>query len=529
MNSLVSNNTKNPFAQPFNYRNLLAKSSLVQYEEKDFRGKSLICIFFTRYCGVGCPFCFFKSAPPPGDLSIEGHFSDEGITRFIQFANQANAGYLLVSGGGEPLNHRNAILRTVKEVNTERIVLVTSGSWAINKKAAQQYLRRICEAMESRTTPSYVTIRVSVSQWHAIKLGTAPAKNLIEIFEEEYAFHPFLKLQIHTFEEDTMLNQVLSHFPDISIEESSEIKPSDDPFVFKRIPKKITLKLSSGFQIIVGISKVFKSGLRPNLNEIESLNDSIKVFERDLIESEDNNSAIVDNANGEKGLDWAINYNGNTCTWQNQVNDNQYNLYEDNFKDIFEGTLQDPLTLSYIEKGRVYRESIVEEVSPRSVLRMKAISLRDYSGTIIFEEEKTRLYYTIRVIQDYLKDGRVNKEALKQLPSELLHLIFLPLEELKKHYHNTKYTIIDQQRKKVFRTQEWRDLFELIKLGHYDLSDEDVQEALWYFNSRSSDEKIDSLSSLKHENGDIERRLTERLMYIKPMKKQEVKPQTILN
>ena len=507
----------NPFSSPHKYRKTMLLHSLVKYNPENYSGKSLTCVFFTRFCGVGCPFCFFKSAPPPGKLSVAGHFSDDGVTNFIRFINQANTGYILVSGGGEPLNHKNAILRTIAEAKADRIVLVTSGSWAMNKKAGRAYLRQIEEAISKRETPCHITVRISVSEGHGIKLGTTPAKNLIEIFEEELRDHPYLKFQIHAFENDSMLYQILEHFDGHQIDSSEDGRASDDPFVLKVIPQKLHVTFQSGYRIIVGISKIFKSGLRPNLNTPDSLQESIVTYERDLIESEDNNSAIVDNADGRKGLDWSINYNGNTCTWQNQVNDNQYNLYEDSYEEILEGSLKDPLMLSYIDKGRLYREEIVAEVSPRSVLRTKGINLRDYSGTVIFEEEKTRLYYAIRAIQDYLEEGRINIDELQKLPDELCHLIYSDKKKTQEAYHNATYTIIDQYLRKEFDPIEWRDLFELIKLGHYDVTEEDIQQALTHYNSQPGVNQIASLEEIKHEIGDIERRLTERLMYIKPM------------
>ncbi len=517
MNQMQYKVRANPFTNPGFYRKLMLRHDLVTYNTQEYAGKSFMCVFFTRFCGVGCPFCFFKSAPARNAVTVADEFNEDGINRFIDFCNQANLGYILISGGGEPLTQKRAILRTITEVETNRIVLVTSGNWALNKDAALRCLEEIDSAIKARKTPCKVTVRVSVSAGHAIKLGIIPARNLIQLFESEYSDHPYLKFQIHGFEDDPMFPKVLAHFPGHDLDYNRGSRASDDEAVIKVIPQKIHVKLPSGYGFIAGISKIFGSDLRPNLHKIESLYNTIKIFERDLEESEDNNSAVLFNTDGNKGLDWSLNYNGNICLWQNQVNDNQWNIYEDSFSTVLHETFRDPITLSYIENGSKYRETIVAEVSPRAVLRLKSISLRDYSGTVVFEEEKTRLYYAIRVLQDFFKNGRVVQDQLDKLPEEIRQLIVGSTEMAKELYYKTNYTIIDQYKRRKFHSVEWRDLLELIKLGHYDLTSEQIQEALAYYNSRTDLKKYEAINEVESETGEaVQKRLTDRLMYMKP-------------
>ncbi len=530
MNQMPCSSLVNPFINPDYYRRLILELNLVSYNTQEYSGKSFMCVFFTRFCGVGCPFCFFKSAPARNEISIADQFSEEGIDRFVEFCNQANLGYILISGGGEPLTQKRAVLRTIAEVETSRIVLVTSGNWALNKDAAQRYLSEIDAAIKARKTPCKVTVRVSVSAGHAIKLGTHPAFNLIKLFESDYPNHPYLKFQIHGFENDPMFPKVMDLFPGHQLDYNRGSRASDDEDVIKVIPQKIHITLPSGYEFIVGISKIFGSDLRPNLYEIQRLQDTIKTFERDLEESEDNNSAVLFNTNGDKGLDWSLNYNGNICLWQNQVNDNQWNIYEDSFPKVLNETFRDPITLSYIENGCKYRERIVGEVSPRAVLRLKSISLRDYAGTVVFEEEKTRLYYAIRILQDYFKAGRVVQDQLVKLPDEIRGLIIGEAETAQELYRQAEYTIVDQYKRKEFDSVVWRDLLELIKLGHYDLTPKQIQEALDYYNSKTELKKYASINEVEREMGEaIQKRLTERLMYMKPTARKLGQPQLIGN
>lgn len=508
---------KNPFTLPGLYRQYILDSSLVTYDLNEFSGKSFMCVFFTRFCGIGCPFCFFKSPPPRGAITPADQFTEKGIDRFVQFCNQANLGYVLISGGGEPLTQKQAVLRTIAEVKTERIVLVTSGSWGLNPKVMKRYIEEIIHAIGKRKKPCKVTIRLSLSEGHSIKLGITPALNLIEYFSSYLPKHPLLRFQIHTFENDKMFEKVLDKFPGYVLDHNVNSRASDDEYVIKVIPQKITVRLSSGYTFITGVSKIFDSDLRPNLHNHQSVQRTIRIFERDLEESEDNNSAVLYNIDGSKGLDWSLNYNGNICLWQNQVNDQQQNIYEDDYETVLHKTFEDPITLSYIEKGQLYRENIIKEVSPRTVLRQKAISLRDYSGTVLFEEKKIRLYYAIRVLQDYYQEGRINTIALEQLPKELKNLIIRGKKEALSLYHNVEYTIVNQYKEIPFDSMKWRDLLELIKLGHYDLSDEQIDDAFNYYNKYTTLKKYSSIQEVETIQSEVtQNRFVERLMYMKP-------------
>src|SRR3990167_1578605 len=119
---------KNIFQTPNKYRKFILDSkNLVSSNGEAYSGKSFICLFLTRFCGVGCPFCFFKSPPNKGTPDIRDSFTEEGVDHFIQFANDANVGYLQISGGGEPFLKKRALLKCISEVNADRIMLVTSG------------------------------------------------------------------------------------------------------------------------------------------------------------------------------------------------------------------------------------------------------------------------------------------------------------------------------------------------------------------------------------------------------------------
>jgi hypothetical protein len=518
---------ENIFNSPAMYRKFILEcNNLVKYDAKPYRGKSFICLFLTRFCGVGCPFCFFKSPPNEGSSDIKDSFTKEGTEKFIKFANEANVGYLQISGGGESFLKRKALLQCIEEVNADRIMLVTSGVWASNEDVGEAYVRDIASAIMKRKKSARVSIRLSISEGHSMKLGVKPLVNLLKIFEEQYRSHPFLTLQLKTFERDETLWNFLRALPSYTLEDIG-VNTSDDQLVKKVIPWKKKLTFPSGYSLILGVSRVFDPGLRPNLNDPQSIQNTINVYDQDLDQSENDFPSVVFNSDGSRGLDWLVEYNGNVCTWQNRVQDNLLNLYEDNFSKVLQSTFCDPLTLSYIEKGSKYREQIISEVSPRAVTLMKAVSVRDYAGNCLFEDEKVRLYYTIRILQEYIKVERINLEELAKLPKNLLNVINLPKDDIIKLFKEATYSIVDQEIKNAPSSVELRDFLELLKLGHFDVSDEQISRILLHYNKNvKSTERVSSLSEIAPKFGlDIERRLTDRVVQIKFMKR----PNEVLN
>lgn len=50
----------NVFDSPKRYKDSILESVMVsESKTKKFNGKSFTCVFFTKFCNAGCPFCFF--------------------------------------------------------------------------------------------------------------------------------------------------------------------------------------------------------------------------------------------------------------------------------------------------------------------------------------------------------------------------------------------------------------------------------------------------------------------------------------
>ncbi len=487
------------FNQPQKYRDLILDHVFVKANRESLSGKAFICVSFTRFCPVGCKFCFFSSSPAAKPKTISDAFTEEGMTKFIQFANDCNLGYLLVSGGGEPFLEIKHLLRVVEHVKSDKIVLVTSGNWAKSTSGASNITRQVYEAFKRRTSPTKLVLRLSVDEEHARGgLGLHPAYNLISIFEQSYINEKDFTLQFHSLFDDPCIQRLYDQLADRIISIEDRRLHSDAETVLKVNPAEKLLKLSSGLTIKVGYAKCFYSNIKVNLKDPEILARNLSVFSWDMRESEENNPSVVTNLDGKKGLDFWVNFNGNVTTWGNQVPDNIYNLYEDDYSTIVENTFSDPISLAYLEKGDVYRDKIINEVNPLAVLRAKATNIRDYTGALICEEATTRLYLTIRILQDYFAAGRMSQEEINILPESIQKILLSSQEQLKTAYKQSTHSIVDQYiERNISNHLEWLDLLELIKLGHYDLKPEKIQQAMDSYNNLGEN-RIQGLDEAKN-------------------------------
>lgn len=484
----------NLFDNPKFWRNIILNSNCRINGTRKLEGKAFTCVFFTKYCDVGCPFCFFRSDLAKPIPAIKGEFSEEGFEKFVTFANSANLGYLLISGGGEPFTRFDYIVETIRRVNVNRIVIVTSGNWALEYEKAKALVATLFEANNGRSHPAEIVIRLSLDEFHCKKLGYVHAINIIRIFEEYYSNSKKFSLKIHTMLNDKAVDNLMSYFPRSSKTSTIECG-SDSTDVVKVEPYSYKVRFESGYQVQIGVAKIFYPNLKADLTNPNGVIRAMDVFDEDMKKSEDYNPSVLKNYDGTEGLDFWINYNGNVTTWGNQLLDNLHNIYVDDYAQIVDRTLLDPASLGTIDRGFQYRENVISEVNPLAVLRSKVINIRDYAGAIMLEESHTRLYYTLRVMQDYMKEGKLNDVEFLKLPREIRTCLCMTKEELISLYNESNYSIFSEYTSKKFVLEEWRDLFELVQKGHYQVTDSQVQDAINFYNGNCSD-KIETIDSL---------------------------------
>lgn len=95
---------ENIFENPQKYIQKLRNIHLIDTKKiKDFSGKSIAVIFLTKYCNADCKFCIYKSPRKKKQKwSTNNELTEIGIQKCIEFINNSNIGYLLISGGESP-------------------------------------------------------------------------------------------------------------------------------------------------------------------------------------------------------------------------------------------------------------------------------------------------------------------------------------------------------------------------------------------------------------------------------------------
>lgn len=507
----------NIFLNPEKYvQEIIEKIRIPKENRKKFEGKSLASIFPTKFCDAGCAHCFFKSSKKiEKDPQEQYEFSDEGIDKFIDFINKSNNGYLLVIGGGEPFNNFGQIIKIIEKVKTDRLILVTNGMWAKDYKKAKKMIFEIYESFLKRQSQTKLILRLSTDKWHAEKLGYELINNIINIYQKYFKDEEDFELQLHTLIGDPVIEQLAEMRKDFEIIRTKETGISDNEEVIKISLYRCRLNFNDGYVIYVGIAKTFYSTLRPNLNNEKNLQKAIEIFDYDMENSAFDNPSVILNKNGTLGLNFWVNYNGNVALWGNQQLMDLQNIYCDSYEDIINANFNNIISYSFLDKGYKYRIKIIDEVNHKAVLRSKAINIRDYAGAAILEEKKTTLYYAIRVIQDYIKENKIENKSMETCSKELLKTINLTKQELIILYNNSNYNIITQYiEKEKFNKEEWRDLFNLIELGHYDVSQKQLKEGTIYYNLKSK-EKITKIDEIKENTKEQYERLNEKITFMK--------------
>ena len=381
----------NIFSNPYGYIQEFYKINLFSHEAisnmlREFKGLSMICVWLTKLCPLSCDKCFFHSNMyHEGLRQEEFQFSDEGLNKLIEFINKSNNGYLMLSGGGDPMVCEDHVKRLIREAKTKRIVIVTSGFWGATEQLAKKTVDSLYDAFTHRvvTEPCEIVIRLSVDQYHEKELkGNKVYKNIVNVFKKFYSNIQNFSLLIHSMRDDISIEKLAKDMGGyITYGEEGE---SDNSSVIKIVPQKAYLNLEQ-YIVPIGISKLFLSNLMVDLKPPYSnfVIDAIKVMTDDIENSEQGNPAYIQNSLGPKGLDFWVDYNGNVTTWFNQDWYQLFNLYIDDYDYLVKKTFENPMTAFFLRKGYEFRNNIISEINPLALLRAQAVNLRDYFSALL--------------------------------------------------------------------------------------------------------------------------------------------------
>ena len=322
------------------------------------------------------------------------------IDKLMKLVKDSNAGYLLVSGGGEGFLEPSLMYQIIEKSSANLTWMVTSAFWGKDKIKAINILEYMYKAYLkgcSENNKRRICIRVSFDTYHMDKLSKHTQKpldyiiNIIKIFESTYAHQNNFFLQLHSIEgEDKLAGQLQEELSAIKMKNTSSIHKND-----KATEYAISLKLPSGYSFEITFAKLLLSDTIADLQNKKLLKKRIELWERDAFINEKNTPAYKINSNGLIGMNMLIIYNGRVAgSWQSEMPDVPINIDKDSYIDIMNKTFSDIGVLATIENGLKYRFNIIDEVCPKASLRAKAVNIRDYTSPILFEEDIIKAYYS---------------------------------------------------------------------------------------------------------------------------------------
>lgn len=448
------------FQNPQVLRDMVLQNVRVEAREQ-FEGKSVFYMWMEKACPVGCDFCFFKS-PALTEKSPATAITPEGIERQIQFLNDGNIQQLFISGGGEPMLKKREVNRLIQGASVEEVIIITSSHWSQTTEGTTKTLADLRRSSDENPRKPVVTVRLSMDRFHYEKLskgkGFSYAKNLINEFAHNYKDDKQLKLKVHTMNGDDTIDQLLAELP---------VAEREDTGGYLKQKTKITLE--NGFQFNIEFSQEFQTDAEIDMEQNpQAVDHNVASFQEFIDVRRNGNMSLSFNGDQPKGVYWLMLYDGTMLVWGATAPDIETSLYRDDYATTMNKNRADVLTLSVLEKGTFYREGLVGEVDPMAVRRARGMGLRDFHARASLEQPTTRLYASVRAVQDFVQEGRITPEVMETWPAELQRLVQMPQEELAEAYRSADQTIVDQYLKVPHVTaQNLLALYKRVKLGHY--------------------------------------------------------------
>jgi uncharacterized Fe-S cluster-containing radical SAM superfamily protein len=448
------------FRNPQLYRDQILRHVRVEPREQ-FDGKSVFYMWMDKACPVGCDFCFFQS-PALTEKTPQTAITPDGIERQIEFLNDANIDQLFISGGGEPMLKKAQVNRLIQGASVREVVIITSSHWSQTPEGTEKTLADLLRSAEENPRGPSVVVRLSLDRFHLEKLckgrGFQYVKNLINEFERKYIGNPRLTLKIHTMDGDETVDNLLREL---------EVKNREDSGGYLKRKSRITL--ASGLEFPIEFSQEFQTDSQIDMNaNASSVDHNVHSFQEFIDVRRNGNMSLSFNPDGPKGVYWLMLYDGTMLVWGATSPDAETSLYKHDYSTTMERNRSDVLTLSTLENGTFYRESLVSEVDPMAVRRARGMGLRDFHARASLERPNTRLYASLRAMQDYRAAGRISDDDMETWPNELHRLMAMSPADLAEAYRDTDRTIVgDMLAIPGVRAQDLVALSKRVALGHY--------------------------------------------------------------
>lgn len=435
----------NPFSNPKKWRNKIIRNIYIPSNLK-FSHRGFICVLITSRCPINCEHCMFSSNMYEKKTTMNTMGLNR-VDKLMKLTKDSNTGYLLISGGGEGFLELELMYKIIQESSADITWMVTSGFWGLNRKKTQEIIHNCYKYFKKgniNNPKREIFIRISFDKYHLNKIDKNNKFdyiiNIIEEFDNLVDRDTNFNLMIHSIEGDEELIKKLA------LNLNGElIKNSDDIHSKIKITQKSeNLKLSSGLIIPITFAKLLQSDIAVDLRNHQLISQNISIWEKDAYINERNLTGLhYSKDENHYGNDMLVIYDGRIAGgWQCEMPDIPINIDNNDYQSIMDLTLSDPGTLATLEKGQKYRFCIINEINTKACIRARAINIRDYTSLTLLEEDKVKLYYTIRAIQDFYLDNRI-----KKMNKNIEKIINLKRDELISLYNESKYDIIKQFKK----------------------------------------------------------------------------------
>lgn len=368
---------------------------------------------------------------------------------------------------------RGKVYELVKRAKSETIVLVTSSYWSKNADKANEILTTLLKCQQENPNQPETIVRISLDVEHFDNLsrgrGFGYLQNVVNWFQQNTANNPKFKLLFHSLQGDPTTEQLLETLPVAGRKQKGrELEPETE------------VTLDSGLVFDVEYSQSFDADPNMDLHDRPRIQRNVQTFQDFVAKRRNGNIAVVSNGpHAKKGVDYLTFYDGTLEIWGASAPDAETSIYTDDYDETMTKSLNDIITLANLEKGTTHLLDLVNEVNPKAAERAQAIGLRDFFMRLLMEEDTTRLYVSVRLMQEYIAEGKINETQINAWPSELRDLARMDTAVLQKACVESPYTIVQQYLADPELTVEkLLALRKRVALGHYAVTVEQMHREI---------------------------------------------------
>ncbi|MBX3726184.1 MAG: hypothetical protein KF823_09725 [Xanthomonadales bacterium] len=453
----------NPFDTP-----QLARDNITgafQFSINQWSGRPYVVVIPTRYCPVGCAHCYFASPKPGRSPEAGSILAVTDVQLLTRFLNDANVGLLQLSGGGEPLLELESVCELLAHTRAYRAAITTSAVMAKTDAKATQLLDQLCAAFASSPSEGELIFRLSVDEFHTERIRDTAVQSVIQAFRAGYPRYrdQSMRLKLHSIMGDKSIDKLLDQLADEVADVQSEVVFGEER------PTRIVLKDRS--EILADYSLRMYADTLPDLNDTAANQRAVAAYEALRIPT----PAQYIDEDGNPALCLIVQETGEVELWNTTPPDRQVTLRTHDYIAARKAYSSDIIQVAALQRGARFVEEILSEVNPRAVTRAKVIGSAISFNKNMLVQGKDRLYVTVRLVQEYLVEGRLTSDDLKSLDSISIELVGAPVARLQDMYRSASSDILSETLDRPdLHLKHLVDLFKQVRRGHFAVDEEEM-------------------------------------------------------